>query len=61
VGFVGTFWVMGLLFGLYLTLPPDKPVRRIYAVTVYAALLLMFILVAVGCSLALLTIADAAR
>jgi phage shock protein PspC (stress-responsive transcriptional regulator) len=61
MGFVGTFGVMGFLFGIYLTLPPDKPVRRIYAAGVYATLLLLFILVGVGCSLALFTIANTVR
>ena len=60
-GFAGTLVVMGFLFGIYLTLPPDKPVRRIYAASVCAALLLLFILVGVGCALALLTIANTAR
>jgi phage shock protein PspC (stress-responsive transcriptional regulator) len=61
LGFIGTFLVVGCLLGFYLMLPPDKPVRRIYAVTVCAALLLLFILVGVGCSLALLTLGDTVR
>ena len=61
LGFIGTFVVLGCLFGLYLILPPDKPVRRIYAVTVYWVFLLLFIVLVVGLSLPLFAVADTVR
>jgi phage shock protein PspC (stress-responsive transcriptional regulator) len=61
IGFVGAFVALGCLFGLYLILPPDKPVRRVYAVTVYVALLLMFILAVAALCLPLIMLADTAR
>ena len=59
IGYIRQFVYLGLVAGLYLILPANKPGRRIFATTVYVALWLHLYLLVAAFYMSILTMGDA--